>query len=126
MHLTPTLQYPSIACSLSAMTRLNSPGLLVDGRATPEGTRRFRKRFARTQPDHFYRPIANGSIVSSRGFGTYLGECDDTEHARYTTTVSAALQNGVNLLDTAINYRCQRSERVIGVALRDSTLIVSI
>ncbi len=108
------------------MTRLTSPALLVDGRATPEGTRRFRKRFARTQPDHFYRPIASGPIVSSLGLGTYLGECDDTEDARYTTTVSAALQKGVNLLDTAINYRCQRSERAIGEALRDTILSGSI
>jgi aryl-alcohol dehydrogenase-like predicted oxidoreductase len=104
------------------MTRLTSPALLVDGRATPEGTRRFGKRFARTQPDHFYRPIANGPVVSSLGLGTYLGECDDNEDARYTTTVSAALQKGVNLLDTAINYRCQRSERAIGEALRDTIL----
>lgn len=108
------------------MTRLNTPGLLVDGRATPEGTQRFRKRFLKAQPDHFYRPIAGGPIVSSLGLGTYLGECDDTEDARYTTTVSAALQKGVNLLDTAINYRCQRSERAIGEALRDTILSGSI
>jgi aryl-alcohol dehydrogenase-like predicted oxidoreductase len=122
MHPLPTLRYSSIARSLSAMTRMTSPALLVDGRATPEGTRRFRKRFAKTQPDRFYRPIANGPVVSSLGLGTYLGECDDNEDARYTTTVSAALQKGVNLLDTAINYRCQRSERAIGEALRDTIL----
>ena len=118
----PTLRYQSITRSLSAMTRLTSPTLLVDGRATPDGTQRFRKRFTRTQPEHFYRPIANGPIVSSLGLGTYLGECDDNEDARYTTTVSAALRKGVNLLDTAINYRCQRSERAIGEALRDTIL----
>jgi aryl-alcohol dehydrogenase-like predicted oxidoreductase len=108
------------------MTRLNSPALLVDGHATPEGTQRFRKRFAKTQADHFYRPIANGPLVSSLGLGTYLGECDDTEDARYTATVSAALQKGVNLLDTAINYRCQRSERAVGEALRDVIISGSI
>ena len=100
------------------MTRLNGWESLVEGCATPEGTRRFRKRFAKTQPDHFYRTIADGPLVSSLGLGTYLGECDDSEDARYTTTVSVALQKGVNLLDTAINYRCQRSERAIGEALR--------
>jgi len=100
------------------MTRVNSLESLVEGCATSEGTRRFRNRFAKTQPDHFYRPIADGPLVSSLGLGTYLGECDDSEDARYTTTVSAALQKGVNLLDTAINYRCQRSERAIGEALR--------
>src|SRR3989449_1451490 len=118
MHLTPTLQYPLVAGSLSAMTRLNGLESLVEGCATSEGTRRFRNRFAKTQPGRFYRPIADGPLVSSLGLGTYLGECDDSEDARYTTTVSAALQKGVNLLDTAINYRCQRSERAIGEALR--------
>jgi aryl-alcohol dehydrogenase-like predicted oxidoreductase len=50
--------------------------------------------------------------------GTYLGDCDDAEDARYTATVVEAVNHGVNLLDTAINYRCQRSERAIGEALR--------
>jgi aryl-alcohol dehydrogenase-like predicted oxidoreductase len=56
--------------------------------------------------------------VSSLGLGTYLGECDDIEDGRYVATVVAALEKGVNLLDTAINYRCQRSERAIGEAVR--------
>ena len=90
----------------------------MEGRATAEGTRRFQKRFARSQPDHFYRPLADGALVSALGFGTYLGECEDSEDARYTATVIAALGKGVNILDTAINYRCQRSERAIGEALR--------
>lgn len=100
------------------MTPSGDTQLLVEGCATPEGTRRYRKRFARAQTAEFYRPIAGDALVSSLGFGTYLGECDDTEDARYTITVGAALERGVNLLDTAINYRCQRSERAIGKALR--------
>jgi aryl-alcohol dehydrogenase-like predicted oxidoreductase len=91
---------------------------LVEGRATADGTRRFRKRFENGQTDHFYRPLADGLVVSSLGLGTYLGECDDAEDGRYTATVIAAVEKGVNLLDTAINYRCQRSERAIGEAVR--------
>jgi aryl-alcohol dehydrogenase-like predicted oxidoreductase len=93
---------------------------LLEGHATPEDTRCFQKRFAKTQPDHFFRPIAGGTLVSSLGLGTYLGDCDDSEDARYTSTTRAALERGVNLLDTAINYRCQRSERAIGQAVRTS------
>ncbi|HEY1952993.1 MAG TPA: aldo/keto reductase [Gemmatimonadaceae bacterium] len=93
--------------------------VLVDGHATAEGTQRYRKRFSSLQPPHFYRPIAGDTLVSALGFGTYLGECDDSEDARYVTTIGAALERGVNLLDTAINYRCQRSERAIGKALRN-------
>jgi aryl-alcohol dehydrogenase-like predicted oxidoreductase len=100
------------------MSRTKALESLVEGRATPDGTRRFRKRFAKTQPSHFYRPLADAATVSSLGLGTYLGECDDSEDARYAATVTAALGKGVNILDTAINYRCQRSERAIGEALR--------
>jgi aryl-alcohol dehydrogenase-like predicted oxidoreductase len=100
------------------MSRTKALEPLVEGRATAEGTRRFQKRFVDSQPDHFYRPLAGGAVVSSLGLGTYLGECDDTEDARYTATAIAALGKGVNILDTAINYRCQRSERAIGEALR--------
>jgi len=100
------------------MSRSKGLQSLVEGRATADGTRRFRKRFAKAQADHFYRSLADGPVVSSLGLGTYLGECDDAEDARYTATVIAALEKGVNLLDTAINYRCQRSERAIGEAVR--------
>jgi aryl-alcohol dehydrogenase-like predicted oxidoreductase len=100
------------------MSRSKALQPLVEGRATAEGTRQFRKRFENGQIDHFYRPLSDGLEVSSLGLGTYLGECDDAEDGRYTATVIAALGMGVNLLDTAINYRCQRSERAIGEAVR--------
>ena len=93
---------------------------LVEGRATLEGTNRFRKRFAKTHGDNFYRELASGPFVSSLGLGTYLGECDDTEDAHYRAAAGAALEKGVNLLDTAINYRCQRSERALGDAIRNA------
>ena len=104
--------------SLSPMSRSKALQPLLEGRATPDGTRRFQKRFENGQIDHFYRPLSDDLLVSSLGLGTYLGECDDAEDGRYTSTVIAALSRGVNLLDTAINYRCQRSERAIGEAVR--------
>src|SRR6266550_731224 len=93
---------------------------LIEGRATFEGTKRVRKRFAKAYADSFYRELPHGPLVSSLGLGTYLGECDESEDARYTATAGAALEKGVNLVDTAINYRCQRSERAIGEALRSA------
>jgi aryl-alcohol dehydrogenase-like predicted oxidoreductase len=100
------------------MSRTTEVQPLLTGRATVEGTRRFGKRFQNRQGDHFYRHLGDGTTVSSLGLGTYLGECDDVEDGRYVATVIAALEKGVNLLDTAINYRCQRSERAIGEAVR--------
>ena len=62
----------------------------------------------------FYRRAAGDVLVSSIGIGTYLGESDDAEDARYERALRAAVEMGLNVIDTAINYRCQRSERVIG------------
>ena len=105
---------------LSAMSRPKRSDSLVEGGATIGGTQRLQNRFTESYNDHFYRPFADCSLVSSLGLGTYLGDCDDAEDARYAATIGEALHRGVNLLDTAINYRCQRSERAIGTALRNA------
>jgi len=87
--------------------------------ATAEGTQRYAERFAgRAAEGHFRQPDAAGGLVlSSIGIGTYLGRHDDETDQRYTNAIVAAVTAGVNVLDTAINYRFQRSERSIGAAL---------
>ena len=88
------------------------------GLATAEGTARLATRFAERYADDFYRALGRDGVrVSSVGLGSYLGECDDADDRGYTDTAGAALERGLNLLDTAINYRCQRSERALGRAL---------
>jgi aryl-alcohol dehydrogenase-like predicted oxidoreductase len=52
--------------------------------------------------------------------GTYLGDSTDVDDAAYARTVHAAITRGVNVFDTAINYRCQRSERVLGRAVAEA------
>ncbi|HEX8422442.1 MAG TPA: aldo/keto reductase, partial [Pyrinomonadaceae bacterium] len=56
--------------------------------------------------------------LSSLGIGTYLGKPDAATDARYTEAVTRAVELGANVVDTAANYRFQRSERSIGAALR--------
>jgi aryl-alcohol dehydrogenase-like predicted oxidoreductase len=90
----------------------------VSGEATSAGTRRFADRFAGSFAPDFYRHTASGLTLSSIGMGTYLGECDDDEDQRYVDVLAAGVSSGLNVLDTAINYRCQRSERAVGRALR--------
>src|SRR5262249_15766020 len=68
-------------------------------------------------PEHFRRQ--QGCWISSIGLGTYLGEPDEKTDRAYSESVKLALQSGCNLLDTAINYRFQRSERVIGAAFSE-------
>lgn len=84
--------------------------------ATPEATRRYRERF----PDREFRE-QHGLVLSSIGIGTYLGNPDEATDERYTRAVVRAVQLGVNVIDTAANYRFQRSERSIGKALQQLT-----
>lgn len=91
---------------------------LVAGCATQAGTERYRGRFSALLTEDFYRPLADVISVSSVGLGTYLGDCDDKTDADYAAAAKLALRSGINLLDSAINYRCQRSERALSSALR--------
>jgi len=95
---------------------------MLPGFATPEGTSRYRDRFPQFRDaGHFRHPesVAGASELwlSSIGLGTYLGEPDDAADANYVDAITTAVHSGVNVLDTAINYRHQRSERNIGAAL---------
>ena len=87
--------------------------------ASSAGTARYRARFADRFAADFYRPLGDLE-VASLGIGTYLGGCDDADDAAYVAAVRDAIERGINLVDTAINYRCQRSERCVGAALREA------
>jgi len=89
--------------------------MLIPGFATTQGTVRFRERFAARLPGHIRE--AQGLWLSSIGIGTYLGEPTAAYDKRYREAVRQAVLMGVNVIDSAINYRHQRSERAIGQAL---------
>jgi aryl-alcohol dehydrogenase-like predicted oxidoreductase len=90
----------------------------LPGRATPQGTLRYAARFQGRAASGHFREIPGGLVLSSIGIGTYLGEPDEATDRSYTDSVAAAVGGGINVVDTAINYRLQRSERSIGAALR--------
>ncbi|HYS10212.1 MAG TPA: aldo/keto reductase [Myxococcales bacterium] len=92
---------------------------MLPGRATPEGTARFRDAAA-AAPGHFRQPPGSDLWLSSLGIGTYLGRDDAATDALYASSVRRALQLGINVVDSAINYRNQRSERAVGAAVRES------
>ncbi len=98
--------------------RATGPGPIA-GHATPIGTRRFVERFSKGLETNFFRDSSHGLMLSSLGMGTYLGECDDGEDDLYAEVIASGVSRGLNVLDTAINYRCQRSERASGRALRN-------
>ena len=86
------------------------------GRATPEATAHFTARHSRLKAHSFYRE-AQVCKVSSIGLGTYLGGISAEVDESYAAAVVAAVRGGINVLDTSLNYRNQRSERAIGQAI---------
>jgi aryl-alcohol dehydrogenase-like predicted oxidoreductase len=96
---------------------------MLEGFATFEGTSRYRGRFPQLAGAGHFRqaehvPGAGELWYPSIGLGTYLGEPEDRADLDYVDAIAQALDSGINLLDTAINYRHQRSERNVGEALR--------
>lgn len=84
--------------------------------ASVEGTKKFASRFVDI-PRESFREVA-GLNLSSIGIGTYLGSADADTDERYHDAVVAFAEAGGNVIDTASNYRFQRSERSIGRALK--------
>jgi aryl-alcohol dehydrogenase-like predicted oxidoreductase len=84
--------------------------------ATKEGTTRYAQRFAERASEGHFRE-SQRLVLSSIGIGTYLGQPDTKTDEGYAAAIVAAAQNGINVIDAAINYRFQRSERSIGAAI---------
>jgi aryl-alcohol dehydrogenase-like predicted oxidoreductase len=90
----------------------------ITGHATLEGTTRYRERLQQEAVAANHFRLEQNLWFSSLGIGTYLGKPDADTDARYTDAVTRAVTLGANVVDTAANYRFQRSERSIGAALR--------
>src|SRR5712664_2392694 len=88
--------------------------------ATLEGTTRYRERFNNQAAENHFR-LEQNLWVSSIGIGTYLGNADQATDNAYREAVVRAVELGANVIDTAANYRFQRSERAIGNALQKLT-----
>lgn len=90
---------------------------LTPGSATPQATLRYAARFQGSVAAGHFREIRSGLTLSSIGIGTYLGEPDPAFDESYAASIVAAVEGGINVVDSAINYRFQRSERSAGAAL---------
>ncbi|MEX0695769.1 MAG: aldo/keto reductase [Rhodospirillales bacterium] len=82
--------------------------------ASAEGTLRFAERF-HARPGQ-YRNVLD-LHWSSVGIGTYLGSPDDKTDVLVSDAVKSAIKGGLNVIDTAANYRRGRGELAIGNAL---------
>lgn len=113
---TTTSRPPDSGAHLTPPPPTALPGVRDVRQATTAGTRRFTER-AWAHVTDFGRPMPRRLTVSALGIGSYLGDCTDAEDERYRLSVREALSAGVNVIDTASNYRCQRSERAVGHAI---------
>src|SRR5437588_12315149 len=91
--------------------------MIIKGYATTEGTARYRERLRETAAENHFR-YEQQLWLSSIGIGTYLGQPDEATDRSYTEAVVRAVELGENVIDTAANYRFQRTARAIGTALQ--------
>ena len=88
---------------------------MIAGSATTNGTANFAKRTPKVAKNHF-KQFA-GLTLSSIGIGTYLGNVDDSTDVLVKEAIKKSVMAGVNVIDTAINYRSQKAERSVGCAV---------
>ena len=89
---------------------------MIPGHATAEATRAFAAGSG-AHPSNFAEFA--GLTLSNVGMGTYLGDADARTDRMVADAVKQSVAHGVNVIDTAINYRSQKAERSVGLALSE-------
>ena len=87
---------------------------MIPGFVTPNGTKKFSQNLGATN----YKTIQNLTL-SNVGMGTYLGNPDSQTDLLVTDAVKKSILGGINVIDTAINYRAQKAERAVGKAISE-------
>ena len=88
---------------------------MIAGYATPEGTANFAKKNTNINSENFR--ISQGVTLSNVGMGTYLGNSDNETDQLVIEAIKKSISAGINIIDTAINYRSQKAERSVGKAV---------
>lgn len=91
----------------------------LPGFATAEGTAKYAERAMSEKgiPEYHFRKFEKLTL-SSLGIGTYLGSLERQVDEAMGGAIKESLRSGaIDVIDTAINYRLQKSERCIARAL---------
>jgi aryl-alcohol dehydrogenase-like predicted oxidoreductase len=102
----------------SSIARCDTVTAMLSGCATAEGTAAFAAAHRSRHSADFYGGVCDWT-TSSLGLGTYLGPPDADTDSGYQAALRTFVEQGVNLVDTAVNYRAQASERALGAVLRE-------
>ena len=89
---------------------------MISGFATSSGTKNFLDKHADIK---FSYTVFQGLTLSNIGIGTYLGDVDEQTDIIVKNAVKESIISGVNVIDTAINYRAQKAERSVGNAISE-------
>ena len=89
---------------------------MISGFATSAGTEKFAQNSG-INPNNFKK--FQNLTLSNVGIGTYLGDADARTDELVTNAVKQSITSGVNVVDTAINYRSQKAERSVGKAISE-------
>ena len=89
---------------------------MINGFATTDGTTKFAKN-STAHKDNFRK--IHGLTLSNVGVGTYLGNPDPETDTNQKNAIKKSILSGINVIDTAINYRAQKSERTVGKAISE-------
>lgn len=89
---------------------------MISGNATLEGTTKFAENSGIINTN--FKKFAN-LMLSNVGIGTYLGDADSKTDELVTNAVKQSILSGINVVDTAINYRSQKAERSVGKAIAE-------
>ena len=90
---------------------------MISGFATPEGTKNFTAKHDSIPEKNFN--IFQDLNLSNVGIGTYLGNPDSDTDIIVKNAVKKSVLAGMNVIDTAINYRAQKAERSVGQAISE-------
>ena len=89
---------------------------MISGFATKDGTKNFVKNSGVNQ-DNFNE--FEELLLSNVGIGTYLGDADAKTDELVVKAVKQSITSGINVVDTAINYRSQKAERSVRQAISE-------
>jgi len=89
---------------------------MILGYATNDGTKKFAQKSGVNLVN--FNEFQNLTL-SNVGIGTYLGEPDSVTDQKVTNAVKQSITSGVNVIDSAINYRSQKAERSVGKAISE-------
>jgi len=89
---------------------------MISGFATTEGTKTFMQN---SSVNSFNFNTFENLHLSNIGIGTYLGDPDTRTDELVKNAVKQSVLSGVNVIDTAINYRAQKAERAVGKAVSE-------